>query len=227
MLTALCAAPRYEWWVPPVRIAPPLLLTRLLTDLLPYLTRRGDGSGGELLSWYHRQFLEAAQAWLFGGSNGQVIRKRRHRELADYFSGTWAGKAKPYNDALKTCVQRPQFFPGESAAERNVPRQPLALTGDPFATRAQYTLNTRRIHELVWHLIKSNEVDRAVVELMSPEYIAAKFAVGAGAELMLEYALFVTACKEIDRAACNELIKCKVCVCSCAPYVCCLCILST
>ena len=90
-------------------------------------TNRGDVSGGELLSWYLRQFLEGAQAWLFAGSHGQVIRKRRHRELADYFSGTWAGKAKPYNDALKTCVQRPQFFPGESAAERNVPRQPLAL----------------------------------------------------------------------------------------------------
>ena len=57
----------YEWWLPPVRIAPPLLLTRLLTDLSPYLTRRGDGSGAELVSWYHRQFWEAAEAWLFAG----------------------------------------------------------------------------------------------------------------------------------------------------------------
>jgi RecA/RadA recombinase len=40
----------YEWWVPPVRIAPPLLVTRLLTDLAPYLTRRGDGSGSELVT---------------------------------------------------------------------------------------------------------------------------------------------------------------------------------
>ena len=56
----------YEWWVPPVRIVPPLLVTRLLTDLAPYLTRRGDGSGAELVSWYHRQFWEAAGAWLFG-----------------------------------------------------------------------------------------------------------------------------------------------------------------
>ena len=59
-------ADSYEWWVPPVRIAPPLLLTRLLTDLAPYLTRRGDGSGVELVSWYHRQFWEAAEAWLRG-----------------------------------------------------------------------------------------------------------------------------------------------------------------
>ena len=35
----------YEWWVPPVRILPPLLITRVLTDLHQYLTFRGDGSG--------------------------------------------------------------------------------------------------------------------------------------------------------------------------------------
>ena len=104
----------YEWWVPPVRVAPPLLVTRLLTDLAPYLTRRGDGSGAVLITWYHRQFWEAATAWLFpAGSGGDAIRQQRHGELADYFSGFWAGKAKPYTEALKERVQRPQFFPGE------------------------------------------------------------------------------------------------------------------
>jgi hypothetical protein len=47
----------YEWWVPSVRVMPPLLLTRLLTNLAPYLSRRGDGSGAELITWYHRQFV--------------------------------------------------------------------------------------------------------------------------------------------------------------------------
>ena len=104
----------YEWWVPPVRIVPPLLVTRLLTDLAAYLTRRGDGSGAELVSWYHRQFWEAAGAWLFEtGEDGKSIKQQRHGELAHYFSGFWAGKAKPYTEALKECVQRPQFFPGE------------------------------------------------------------------------------------------------------------------
>ena len=103
----------YEWWVPPVRVAPPLLVTRLLTDLAPYLTRRGDGSGAELITWYHRQFWEAAMAWLFPAGPGDAIRRQRHGELADYFYGSWAGAAKPYSEALRARVQRPQFFPGE------------------------------------------------------------------------------------------------------------------
>ena len=151
-------ADSYEWWVPPVRIAPPLLLTRLLTDLAPYLTRRGDGSGVELVSWYHRQFWEAAEAWLFraaeGGAAIKLQKQQRHAELADYFAGRWAGTAKPYTEALKKCVQRPQFFPGEDAAERNVPHQPLVLEGDLFLDGPdRCRLNTRRIHELVKHLI--------------------------------------------------------------------------
>lgn len=104
----------YQWWVPPVRIVPPLLVTRLLTDLAPYLTRRGDGSGAELVSWYHRQFWEAASAWLFeAGEDGKRIKQQRHRQLADFFAGRWAGTSKPYSDGLRECVQRPQFFPGE------------------------------------------------------------------------------------------------------------------
>ena len=52
------------------------------------------------------------------------------------------------------CVQRPQFFPGEDAAERNVPHQPLVLEGDLFLDGLdRCRLNTRRIHELVKHLI--------------------------------------------------------------------------
>ena len=108
----------YQWWVPPVRIVPPLLVTRLLTDLAPYLTRRGDGSGAELVSWYHRQFWEAASAWLFeagedGKEDGKRIKQQCHRQLADFFAGRWAGTSKPYSDGLRECVQRPQFFPGE------------------------------------------------------------------------------------------------------------------
>ena len=152
-------ADSYQWWVPPVRIAPPLLLTRLLTDLAPYLTRRGDGSGVELVSWYHRQFWEAAEAWLFraaedGAATKLQKQQQRHAELADYFAGRWADTAKPYTEALKKCVQRPQFFPDEDAAERNVPHQPLVLEGDLFLDGPdRCRLNTRRIHELVKHLI--------------------------------------------------------------------------
>ena len=101
----------YEWWVPPVRVIPPLLPTRLLTDLAPYLTRRGDGSGVELVTWYHRQFWEAAHACLFEQPpDGDAIKQQRHLELADYFSGVWASADKPYSEALSKCVHLERFF---------------------------------------------------------------------------------------------------------------------
>jgi hypothetical protein len=202
----------YEWWVPPVRIVPPLLITRLLTDLAPFLTRRGDGSGSELVSWYHRQFWEAAEVRLFATEKGEAIKQQRHKELADYFEGTWAGICKPYSEKLKERVQRPASFPGEAAAERNVPHQPLVLEGDLFDPNSKYTLNTRRIHELVYHLIASKQVDRAVRELTSAAYIAAKFALKDGAVLMRQYADAQRAFTTVSPTAAADLGKCKATV---------------
>ena len=211
----------YEWWVPPVRVVPPLLVTRLLTELAPYLTRRGDGSGAVLVSWYHRQFWEAAQAWLFGtGADGDAIKRQRHQELADYLSGFWAGVAKPYSEALKTCIQRPQFFPGEAAADRQVPQQPLVLEGDlldPSAS-SKCKLNVRRIRELVRHLIGSGQIDRLVQELTSPLYIAAKVALRQVPELLREYAEAEVVLRQsqagdqVAAAAAAELAKCRATV---------------
>ena len=95
------------------------------------MTLRGDGSGAQLYSWYHRQFWEVLQNHLFGGFDrassftqgaslesfgaGSERRRQRHLELADYFSGVWAGVAKPYTEWLSAVVQRPHFFPGEKA----------------------------------------------------------------------------------------------------------------
>ena len=201
----------YEWWVPPVRIVPPLLVTRLLTDLSAYLTRRGDGSGAELVSWYHRQFWEAAEAWLFASvEGGEAVKQQRHKELADYFDGTWAGKCKPYSEELNKRVQ--QFFPGEAAGERNVPLQPLVLEGDLFDPKSEYKLNTRRIHELVHHLILSKQVDRAVRELTSAAYIAAKFALKDGAVLMRQYADAQRVFMAVFPTDAADLGKCKATV---------------
>jgi hypothetical protein len=226
----------YEWWVPPVRVVPPLLVTRLLTELAPFLTRRGDGSGAVLVSWYHRQFWEAAQAWLFGtGADGDAIKVQRHQELADYLSGFWAGVAKPYSEALKICIQKPysevlktciqrpelefEFFPDEAAADRQVPLQPLVLEGnllDPSAS-SKCKLNVRRIRELVRHLIGSGQIDRLVQELTSPLYVAAKVALRQVPELLREYAeaeVVLRPSKAGDHAAAAaaELARCRATV---------------
>ncbi|KAJ1488015.1 hypothetical protein T484DRAFT_1784692 [Baffinella frigidus] len=95
----------YEWWVPPLRTSPPLILSRLLMDVAPYLSRRGDGSGVELLSWYHRQFWEACEAHCFSSDTGRTLsRQKRCEELVNYYSGRWAGVAKPYSRWLRAIV---------------------------------------------------------------------------------------------------------------------------
>ncbi|KAJ1468055.1 hypothetical protein T484DRAFT_1856676, partial [Baffinella frigidus] len=188
----------YEWWVPPMRTCPPLVLTMLLAELAPYLSRRGDGSGQELFSWYHRQFWEAAEAYLFGESEqareGFVSRQAWHQQLADFFAGTWAGAPKPYSAWLAERVQRHNFFPGETTGDRMVPAQPLALEGRFDEGGASLLPNTRRITELVHHATRAGDVRRAAESLCSVEYVAAKFAVGQGGDLLREYAEAIEIC---------------------------------
>jgi len=116
----------------------------------------------------------------------QRTRIKRHKEMRDYFSGKWAGTKKPYNLWLAERVQRPGFFPTETEGDRHVTFQPLVLQGQLGTTGAM--INTRRVHELMHHLIGAHDEDFAVSELCSVEYIAAKFQSGAGAMLLAELA---------------------------------------
>jgi len=75
---------------------------------------------------------------------GFVSRKARHHQLADFFAGTWAGVAKRYTKWLSERVQRPSFFPGETAGDRMVPAQSLALEGRFDEGGASLLPNTRR-----------------------------------------------------------------------------------
>jgi len=52
--------------------------------------------------------------------------------------------AKPYSKWLSARVQRPGFFPGETAGDRLVPAQPLALEGRFDKGGASLLPNTRR-----------------------------------------------------------------------------------
>ena len=174
----------YEWWVPPHRTLPALVVSRLLGDLGPYLSRRGDGSGAELVVWYHRQFWEAAEALVFPPD--KATRQEMHLELGDYFCGRWAGKPKPYNEELCKCVQRGKFFSGESEGDRMVAAQPLVLSGCLHEVRGRQ-LNVRRLTELVHHLIRAEKKELVLGELCSIAYVAAKFAAKAGAALMREF----------------------------------------
>jgi WD40 repeat protein len=66
---------------PRVRRLPPVVLSRLLSDLAPYLTHRGVGKTS-VLSFFHRQFTEVVEQRHLQG----VEKAARHRHLADYFA---------------------------------------------------------------------------------------------------------------------------------------------
>lgn len=51
----------YQFWTPPIRRIPPLLWVRVRADLAGYLVDRG-ADGARVITWYHRQFIEAARA---------------------------------------------------------------------------------------------------------------------------------------------------------------------
>eukprot|EP00736_Rhodelphis_marinus_P005781 Rmarinus@m.16262 len=82
----------FEFWVPPVRRLPSLLWQRIRADLKEYLVVRG-ASGTAVLSWYHRQFVDAAQEKFLCSSEMRVV---RHVEIGEYFSGRWYGIKKAY-----------------------------------------------------------------------------------------------------------------------------------
>lgn len=78
----------YQFWTPPLRRLPPLLLARIRFALAEYLVERGSDSV-RVLMWYHRQFIEAAQDRYCAD---EALRKEMHGIVADYYLGVWAGE---------------------------------------------------------------------------------------------------------------------------------------
>ncbi|XP_052082166.1 uncharacterized protein LOC127719866 isoform X2 [Mytilus californianus] len=143
----------YEYWTPPIRRLPPLLLVRLRHDLQQYLVERG-ADGATVIYWYHRQFIEAAQDRY---CRGEPSVTNLHTALADYFLGTWAnGNKKPY-------VNRSNE---SGLADRYVVAQPIKY-GD--------TYNLRKLNNLPYHLSMSKRVTQLKDEcLMNLPFIYTK-----------------------------------------------------
>ncbi|ODM92054.1 NACHT and WD repeat domain-containing protein 2, partial [Orchesella cincta] len=83
----------YQYHLPPVRRIPPLLWTRIRNDLPNYLSER-EADGVSVLSWYHRQFRDAAKERYF---KDEAMSIYFHSSIADYFLGIWGGgNPKPF-----------------------------------------------------------------------------------------------------------------------------------
>ncbi|XP_060076014.1 NACHT domain- and WD repeat-containing protein 1-like [Ylistrum balloti] len=141
----------YQFWVPPVRRLPPLLLVRLKAEIQQYIVERG-ADGIRVLYWYHRQFIEAAKARYCKPNVSVKINKG----LADFFDGRWAdGKKKPYVDKKKKS--------GES--DRHVSSQPL-VHGK--------TYNQRRLNNSPYHRTKVDALELKNECLLNFEFLQAK-----------------------------------------------------
>jgi hypothetical protein len=106
----------YQYHLPPVRRIPPLLWTRIRSDMTYYFTER-SADGATVISWYHRQFAEVSVERYLRNVNVHVS---THSQLADYFLGVWGGgKLKPF---VYTAIQRERFFldTSEGACDRKV-----------------------------------------------------------------------------------------------------------
>ncbi|XP_041349252.1 NACHT domain- and WD repeat-containing protein 1-like [Gigantopelta aegis] len=143
----------YTYWTPPMRRLPPFLLVRLKAELGQYLVDRG-ADGVRVFYWYHRQFIEAARDRY---CSDESETRKRHMDLAEFFSGTWsAGKLKAYKDNKGNA----------SEADRLVTLQPLKF-GSAY--------NFRKLTNLPYHRLEARQMEELKTEcLLSFDFIFAK-----------------------------------------------------
>lgn len=84
----------FQYHLPPVRRIPPLLWTRIRSDLPDYLSER-DADGTFVVNWHHGQFRDATQRRYLSANEPQQV-SYIHSMMADYFLGRWADKPKPF-----------------------------------------------------------------------------------------------------------------------------------
>lgn len=139
----------YQYWTPPIRRIPPLLGVRIRSDLAGYLVDRG-ADGASVMTWYHRQFIEAARDRYL---SSEKERSFTHRALSDYFLGAWAnGRKKPYKTNK-----------GENKeANRFVSNQPWTFEG----SKKTKNFNYRKINELPYHLVLCKDTETLKREVL-------------------------------------------------------------
>ena len=138
----------FQYHLPPVRRIPPLLWTRIRSDLPNYLTER-DANGVNAMNWYHKQFREASIQRYFDNQSNTLY---FHSSIADYYLGIWGGgQQKPFKYTTSQ-MEKFNLTEEEGSADRKVPAQPLAyFSSDGRLTR----YNMRKLAVLPFHLIRA------------------------------------------------------------------------
>ena len=137
----------YQYHLPPTRRIPPLLWTRVRSDLPGYVSD-AEADGVSVMSWYHRQFKDAAYERYF---TTDYDFKYFHGMMSDYFIGRWGGgNPKPFQF---TEIQKHRFGlkSKHSEADRQCPAMPLVFYNKQ-GVLTRY--NHRKFGELPFHLIR-------------------------------------------------------------------------
>ena len=184
----------FRLWNPPVRRIPPLLWTRLRTEIQSYIVER-SADDTLIIAWYHRQFIEAVKTKYLKDS-GFAMHIQEH--LAEYFSGVWGGgKEKPFK-YTEAQAKRFSLTSTESAKDRKVPMQPYVFT--EFSTRGNSVIryNQRKISELPFHLTKTkNYRDLKSLTFCNFEWLFAKMKSQSVLQVLEEFDLFMQADKQL------------------------------
>lgn len=107
----------FQYHLPPVRRIPPLLWTRIRNDLNDFLSERD--ADGIVIGWNHSQFRKAAeQRYLSDEKHTHYI----HTNLADYFLGKWADKAKPFKCTRQQILMASEQQLSDKQVNRDSPR---------------------------------------------------------------------------------------------------------
>ncbi|XP_068711765.1 NACHT domain- and WD repeat-containing protein 1-like isoform X2 [Montipora foliosa] len=142
----------YQYWTPPIRRIPPLLEVRIKNDLAGYLIDRG-ADGASVITWYHRQFIEAARDRYLSSEEERI---HTHQGLSDYFLGVWAnGRKKPYKTTRGENLE----------ADRFVPNQPWTFD-DGKSSKKLRNFNYRKISELPFHLVLCKDLETLKKEVL-------------------------------------------------------------
>ena len=191
----------FSFWVPPFRRIPPLLWIRVRNELGMYLVERGV-DGVTVYGWYHRQFWETAEKrYLEANFRGSPkgFEQEARIAIADYFEGTWYD-GKPYKPSADSKHYKDK---SERVEDRQLPDQPIVLTGDRKTVRK---MNSRKLRELSHQLLKLKDWPRFRANIISLEFIEAKFEVDQGFECLSE-------CIQAAKQSADTSIK------SCAKFV--------
>lgn len=192
----------FKLWIPPVRRVPPLLWTRVRTEIHSYVVER-SADDILVLNWYHRQFIEATKAKYLSDA---AFSSHIQDHLVQFFTGKWSeGKEKPF-EYTDFQVKRFGLSSSKDAKDRKVPKQPY-VTRYTVGDNVELRFNKRKLSEVPFHMIKMKRYDALKQNVFfNYEWLFAKLKSSSIQQLLEEFEIFMQADKVMKKDAEMKLL---------------------